>query len=310
MVVYHCLNYFYNDREILKYLHFLPPSFICIAGFLVTSVYLAKYDIGDSRLHRRLFIRGFKLLLIFIALNLFVNSLVSTSYNRNPLGQDVFLNHLDSIFLIGGSRRAIFEVLLPISYLLLLSGVLLKGCRIFPYFLHVVSGATILVCLILAFQEVLPYNLELLSMGFLGMVGGFIAMRQIDRFASHLGFLLIAYVLYLAVISYWYPVYALNIIGICLTLALLYSLGLKAGTQGIIQEGIILLGKYSLLAYIVQIGVLQILFRGMRKLPLGESRLIISLVATLIIMLAIIEAVDHVRARWSFVNRMYNAVFA
>ncbi|HZL42263.1 MAG TPA: hypothetical protein VFD66_03165, partial [Verrucomicrobiae bacterium] len=60
MVVYHSFNYFHHDRDVLRYLHFLPSSFIFIAGFLITNVYLARYDIGDSRLHRRLFVRGAK----------------------------------------------------------------------------------------------------------------------------------------------------------------------------------------------------------------------------------------------------------
>jgi hypothetical protein len=310
MVLYHCFNYFHHDKDILKYLHFLPPSFIFIAGFLVTNIYLARYDVGDPRMHRRLFVRGFKLLLIFIGLNLAVHTLFSVNYNRRQLGLDFLFDHLDSIFITGEERAAVFEVLLPISYLLLLSGVLLKGCRIFRYFLHLVAGAAIAVCLILAFQGRLVFNLELLSMGLLGMVVGFIPLRRIDHFAGHFLSVLIAYLAYVAVISYWYPVYALNIIGICLTLLLLYGLGVKVGDRGFIQRRIILLGRYSLLAYIVQIAVLQVLSRGLRYLALGGDNLIIGLIATSILTAAIIESVDYLRAQWTVLDRAYKALFA
>jgi hypothetical protein len=310
MVLYHCFNYFHHDRDILRYLHFLPPSFIFIAGFLITNVYLARYDIADSRMHRRLFIRGFKLLLIFVGLNLAVHTLFSANYNRRQLGLDFLFDHLDSIFLTGEERTAVFEVLLPISYLLLLSAVLLKGCRIHRYFLQAVSGATLVLCLILAHQGLLVSNLDLLSMGLLGMVVGFIPLRWIGSVARHFILLLAAYLAYLAVITYWYPIYAVNIIGICLTLLLFYGLGVRVGDRGIIQQRIILLGRYSLLAYIVQIAVLQGLFRVLRYFAFGERNLAIGLLATSMLTLATIESVSYLRIKWSLLDRIYKAAFA
>jgi hypothetical protein len=267
MVVYHCINYFYRDREVLKYLHFLPSSFIFIAGFLITNVYLTKYGPTDSRVYRRLLVRGGKLLLIFVGLNLVVHSLFSANYNRRPMGLDFFLNHLDSIFITGEERAAVFEVLLPISYLLLLSEILLCGCRFSRYFLHLVAGGTLVLCLVLAAQDNLVFNLELLSMGLLGMLSGLIPMHRVDALAGHIGLVSVACAAYVAIISRWYPVYSLNVIGVCLTLLLIYGAGIRFGARGAIQQRIILLGRYSLLAYIVQIAVLQALFRGLRHLP-------------------------------------------
>lgn len=310
MVLYHCFNYFLHDMQILKYLHFLPPSFIFIAGFLVTNVYLARYDIGDPRMHRRLFIRGFKLLLVFVGLNLAVHTLFSANYNRRQLGLDFLLDHLDSIFVTGEERAAVFEVLLPISYLLLLSAVLLKGCRIHRYFLQAVCGGTLVLCLILAFQGQLVSNLDLLSMGLLGMVVGFIPLRRIEGLAVHLMPILVANLAYSAVITYWYPIYALNILGVCLTLLLFYAVGVKAGEHGVVQVQIILLGKYSLLAYIAQIALLQALFRGLRRLDLPAGRLLIALMATTVLTWLVVRAVDYFRKKSPALNRAYQAVFA
>src|ERR1700728_1825387 len=71
MVLYHWINYFIGpDWGYYRYLRFLTPSFIFVTGFMISNVYLAKYDPSDPRLPKRLFTRGFKLLIIFIALNL------------------------------------------------------------------------------------------------------------------------------------------------------------------------------------------------------------------------------------------------
>ncbi len=309
MVVYHCFNYFYRDQNVLKYLHFLPPSFIFITGFMITGIYLAKYDPGDARLHGRLFVRGLKLLAIFVGLNLAVNLLFRSNYDQRQLGLASFVTQWETVFLTGGSRAAVFEVLLPISYLLLLMGVLLKGYRLIPNFLQAVAAVTVIGCLILAWQGRLPANLDLLSMGLLGIVAGFVPRPRIDRFTSHLAALGLAYLAYLVVISIWYPTYALNILGICLTLALFYGVGVQSGETGLFQRQIILLGKYSLLAYIVQIGALQGLLRVMRHLDWSAGRLPVALIATSLLMLAAIEAVDYARTKSGTVNLAYKAVF-
>jgi hypothetical protein len=70
MVIYHSLNYSPYSHVAFAYIAFLPVSFIFMAGFLLTSSYLARYDIKDWRLHKRLVIRGAKLIVLFSALNL------------------------------------------------------------------------------------------------------------------------------------------------------------------------------------------------------------------------------------------------
>ena len=50
MVLYHWLNYFVTPfGDMYKYLRFLTPSFIFITGFLISNVYLERYDIADRR---------------------------------------------------------------------------------------------------------------------------------------------------------------------------------------------------------------------------------------------------------------------
>src|SRR5262245_56150706 len=71
MVLYHWLNYFVSTGgEFYRYLRFLTPSFIFITGFVIANVYVVGYGIGDPRVPRRLIQRGFKLLVLFVAINL------------------------------------------------------------------------------------------------------------------------------------------------------------------------------------------------------------------------------------------------
>ena len=72
MVLYHWINYFIgNQWGYYRYLRFLTPSFIFIAGFMISNVYLSKYAAADPRLSKRLLIRGIKLMAVFLVLNLF-----------------------------------------------------------------------------------------------------------------------------------------------------------------------------------------------------------------------------------------------
>src|ERR1700691_3958535 len=55
MVLYHWMNYFVMaDGSIYKYLRFLTPSFIFITGFLISQVYLSKYQASRSHVPGRL----------------------------------------------------------------------------------------------------------------------------------------------------------------------------------------------------------------------------------------------------------------
>jgi peptidoglycan/LPS O-acetylase OafA/YrhL len=310
MVVYHSFNYFHLDKDALRYLRFLPPSFIFIAGFLVTNNYLAKYDPRDSRMYWRLFIRGAKLLAIFIGLNLAVNTLFKVNYNQRQMGLTYLYDHLDSIFLMGEGRAAVFEVLLPISYLLLLSGALLKAQRRLPRFLPVTVVVVVVACLAVSLRQELPFNVDLLSMGLFGMLVGFVPIPRLDRFAVRVAPVFAAYLLYATAITYCYPTYALNMVGLCLTLLFLYAAGRKAGSTGFLARRVVLLGKYSLIAYIAQIAVLQLLHRALRPMPDSNLKLLVAMAITAVVTVAAIETLDFLRAKLPLANRIYQAIFA
>ncbi|PYT85568.1 MAG: hypothetical protein DMG36_27405, partial [Acidobacteria bacterium] len=82
MVLYHWLNYFISaDGDFYRYIRFVTPSFIFITGFVISNVYLAKYELSDSRLPKRLLQRGLKILAIFVVLNIVISLLLSRSHD-------------------------------------------------------------------------------------------------------------------------------------------------------------------------------------------------------------------------------------
>jgi hypothetical protein len=101
----------------------------------------------------------------------------------------------------------------------------------------------------------------------------------------------------------------LQVIGVCLTLAVIYWLGTISGDSGAIPRSVILLGKYSLLGYIGQIAILQLGRRGLRHVNLGPWELCMTLFGAAALTMMAIEATDRARAKARIVNAVYTAVF-
>src|SRR5260370_41218860 len=130
MVLYHWLEYFVSATgDFYRYIRFVTPSFIFITGFVISNIYLSKYEITDSRLPKRLLQRGLKILGIFVVLNVVISLLFSQSYAGRILFTSFSVSNLFAIYVTGNTviegsgKAAAFYVLVPISYLLLLSAV-------------------------------------------------------------------------------------------------------------------------------------------------------------------------------------------
>ena len=151
MVLYHWLNYFIAPTgDIYRYLRFLTPSFIFITGFLISNVYFARYGIEDPRLPKRLMQRGLKLLAVFVCLNVAISLQLSNSYDGQILFGRLSLRDMAALYVSGNvwvaanGKAAAFYILVPISYLLLLSALLLIVCRFCRYTFHVACAFSLL----------------------------------------------------------------------------------------------------------------------------------------------------------------------
>lgn len=315
MVLYHWLNYFVaSNGDFYRYLRFLTPSFIFIAGFLVSNVYFPKYRRGDLKTPARLLVRGLKILGIFLVLNLAIGMLISMSATGNLIPEH-FSVAAPSLYIQGttwvaGVKAAVFYVLIPISYLLMVSAALLIMCGFYKYAFHAATAVCLLTIYFLDQRGSQNPNLELLTMGLLGVLAGYIPLAKINWFVRHPYTLLVSYALYLVAITLWNIPYPLQIAGVCLTLLVLYVLGSRPGEPGTVRGHIILLGKYSLLGYIAQMAFLQIIHRFVRHIDFGDGGLLISFFLGFALTMTSIEAVDRLRKVSGTFNTAYKAVFA
>jgi hypothetical protein len=307
MVVYHAINYSAFRSMAFRFLAFLPWSFILIAGFLVGQVYAAKYDLETWKPYLRLAVRGFKLLMLFLVLNVTYCIILE----RNFLdGIFEFADRSGAIFLSGNGREGIFEVLLPIAYFLLLAPALL-------WLRSRVSGAVIfcaagifLLCAALEMNGLFYKNLSLLSAGLLGMACGLIPIASIDRFAGHWLPVLGLYALY-RVSSYFVgEIYVVQMLGALASLTLFYACALHLDYASTFGRQMVMFGKYSLLGYLAQIPLIQIIvhiFDGKPDHWIGVST--VAVVTTLLLFL-IVRGVHELRSRSRLMDGTYKSVFA
>ncbi len=316
MVLYHWINYFIGPQwPYYFYLRFLTPSFIFITGFMISHVYLAKYDAADPRLPNRLFVRGLKLMAIFIVLNLarvlIVPLLHTGTLVENPLDvRNIFTVFVSGNLSVVSGKLVSFSILVPISYLLMFSGALMFPYRFYRYTFYVVCVALFSSILILGLIGAQSQNLEFVTIGMLGLLTGFMPIAAINDFVRHPYKLAFVYGCYMIAISIWNVPFPLLIVGVYLSLMVIYLVGARGSEFGTTRSEVILLGKYSLFGYISQMVILQILSAGSHFVHLGVAVLGISFVAALALTIVSVEVVDRARARTASIDRLYKIVFA
>ena len=311
MVLYHWLNYFVTrDGDVYMYLRFITSSFIFIAGFLISGVYLARYRRGERGLQARLLVRGLKLLALFTVLNLGANLMVKTNYDGSRLGVERFMANAFSTYVSGSGSGVAFEVLVPIGYLLVASSVWLYGCKLHRHFLVALLLGGVAVVDVLRWRGLASSNVELVTMGLWGMVVGQVSLKAIDRETSPAIVWIGIYALYVVTLNVYDVTYELQVLGVIVNLVLLYILARRVGETSFLARMLGLLGQYSLLAYVAQIAILQLLVRAMQRLGPDAAKYILSLGAALVLTILAVEATGWARRRWLFADRLYRVVFA
>ena len=305
MIIYHWMNYFVPvDGSVYNYLRFITPSFIFIAGFLVGNLYSTKRGQVSSRLA----VRGVKLLLFFTLINVAAGLFLSERSALSDGGSSAIMGNVFGVYVSGNSNYAAFQVLVPIAYLLIFAAALLMTDKWYVpllIFCCIASGAIVV---IMAFNGAWSFNLELLSFGLLGALVGHIPLQRIDRLPSYGWVIGLAYIGYLALVTALGVPYWLQIFGVMLSLILIYCLGLKVQDRGALAKHIILLGKYTLLGYVVQIAILRVVKKVFVHLAFDNSAL--AFIITCGLTSTIILIVDRARANWTLADRSYRLVFA
>jgi peptidoglycan/LPS O-acetylase OafA/YrhL len=307
MVLYHWLNYFVRaDGSIYKYLRFLTPSFIFITGFLISQVYLVNYQTSGRRVQWRLLARGFKLLGIVLCLNIALNAVRLKGF-ESRLG-DWSPGDMAVAYLTGIAPVA-FSVLVPIAYLLILSAALLIVSRRYRNIYHVASIVFVACALVFELKGIKSGYLQIFSMGMLGISVGYIPIDRINRLVKRSPAMFVTYLAYLSAITVWDDAYPLQVAGVSLSLAVIYWMGLEGAETNRIRKVVILLGHYSLFAYIAQIVILQVLRRSLAPLGTGVGVSVVAFLAGAAGTILSVEVLDGARIRIDSLNKVYTAMF-
>ncbi len=317
MVLYHWLNYFFGpEGYYYNYLRFLTPGFIFITGFMISHIHLRRYGTANSRLPGRLFIRGLKLLAVFVGLNVLLGLVLPSSLVRRSLLGGPVLGSLSMIFLSGnlvaeaGQKGVAFNILVPFAYLLILSAGLVALCARFKHVFYYACALSVVAVIVVNTLGLYSLNLELVMAGLFGAVFGYATKEQVLALTKHPLLISGLYCAFLAIVSIRDVTLPLQMVSVILTTSLFYMLGTMSGFPRIIHQLATQLGKYSLLAYISQIAVLQALRRILSSGQHRSAVLVGSLGLGVLLTILIVEVVHRARARSNRVNQMYEWIFA
>jgi hypothetical protein len=162
----------------------------------------------------------------------------------------------------------------------------------------------------LSFIGIKAQNMEIVSIGALGILAGFLPLSVINRVTKHSWLLLLAYLLYICAIMIWNVPYLLEVAGTILSVMVLYNIGSRGLGVKRIPAGVILLGKYSLFGYISQIAILQVLQTTFRYFSLSAlpSRMV-SFLAAFALTFFSVKVLEHARRTYVTADGLYRAVF-
>jgi hypothetical protein len=322
MALYHWLNYFVlppnsnyhfvylnwfviTPSSLYKYLRFLPPSFIFITGFLISHLYVSEHRSWDQRIPGRLLRRGLKLLMIVMLANMATGPTRVTAFAARVSSW----NPEDILFLyLTGIAPLVFYVLVPIAYLLIVSAGLLICSRYYHQIFHVMCAVSVACALLLEVRGLNSGYLQMLSIGMIGISIGYIPIDRISQFAQSRLMKGAGYTSYLIAITFL-DIYVVQIIGVCLSLANIYRIGVTTINTSPARV-FILLGHYSLFGYIIQIVILQILQRSLRVSGTAIGTRITALLICISGTILCVALLDRLRATHITVNKAYVALFA
>jgi len=308
MVVYHSLNR-YNIFP-YQYLPFVAPGFIMISGFLITQIYFTKYGVNFNAARIRLTVRSIKLLLIFTILNI-AGRIFWPLHKYGPIFEieDFFGNWAD-IYFVGNPYQTAFDVLLPISYTLFLSILIPRIKSLTPYFIIICAIITFSITMAMDYYGKSIYNINMTTAGIVGILIGLISLTSINRFAKSwqnvIGLLILYGVWFYFFDMHHYTQISLTIIA----LLIIYSIGVNINLKKMLSKQIVLLGKYSLICYIIQIAYLKIMMSLLSKWNIDTPSITITVCTTTIIMYFTVVILDLARSKYKNIDIFYKTIFA
>ena len=308
MVIYHIMNYFTNTgAKEFEHVRFVTGSFIFISGYIISYFYERRFFSNKSLISRRIIFRGLKLLAIFTMLNVLI-LLTGFSNPNKPTSSIVqILNNLHNIYIFGDKRLSSFQILLPISYNLILFPLL---------FLFKKKFISILIFFLtfLLFYSILGVNFVIFDLMLIGITGfyiGVIKVKSNKLYNIENKFLILTII---TVCIYYFKIFDINlltyIIGVTIILKLIYNFSITINLNSLINKNVILLGKYTLICYIAQIIFLHGLSWTLSRQKWGFGYQTVSIfILTNITLLGLCYILKYFRYKYNFFNKLYRFIF-
>jgi peptidoglycan/LPS O-acetylase OafA/YrhL len=308
MVIYHVMNYFANaPYEYYGYLRFINGAFVFAAGYVVPVVYGERYRLDPRRVSKRLALRGFKLLALFTILNVLISAIGLTSYKNVEFSLGQYVRNLPVIYGPGDGRLMAFQILVPISYTLIISPILLMQQERKA----LVMAATLTLPLLYATLQLSAPNLFFVMIGLIGLsIGMIFDTSKLYRVRNWL--VIAAAIVGLAFVIDYVSGNALTYsLGIAVGLLLIYDIADLLDLKKAVWKPVVMTGQYSLLCYIAQIVFLYTLYIVLpkQKWTFGYELLLITVGATIFLGI-LCTVLDTLRQRYALVDRTYRWVFA
>lgn len=309
MTAYHAMNIFSTaGPTAYAYIRFVSGSFLVVSGYVIATFYLERFLVDWRRTSTKLEMRGLKLLIIFTTLNILIRIIGFSNPDKSQIGIYEYIRNMFDIYVVGDRRYASFQILLPLSYLLFVAPVLLALSR--------VSTWAFFGSFALTFMPNL-FGIEWISIGFtalgaMGFFGGILANApekpvNIENPWTAL-VLLATTIFFMGYLSFNAGAYALGTFAI---VKLLHDLSKAIIPENSFAIGAILLGRHSLLCYILQIIFMQLLSTGLARprWPLGYETILVTLL-TVVMLLLVCIMVERLGRRYKFVDKVYKFVFS
>jgi hypothetical protein len=153
-------------------------------------------------------------------------------------------------------------------------------------------------------------NAELIAIGLLGMVVGMIPLPRLLSVVNRPLVLGVTYICFDCAVWHWGEPYILQVVGVCLNVAIIYLAGASRLGASWMGKIIVLLGKYSLVGYISQIAILQLLRHTMEPDMFGTYRLPVSFVLAFVLTTWSVMLLNAARKYSSSIDRSYKLIFA
>ena len=309
MAVHHCINYFPGYS--LSFWRFVSGAFPFLAGYLSTSIMRERCMSmeGDRSIGTKLLIRGAKLLIICLGMNLGIRFFMP---EMTKLGGDTLFRTAGLVFYSGDYRSVVFSLLIPIGYVISFSGILYLIHRNHLGILIPVTCCVGGYCSFVHFSTQTGYYFCYFAIGVLGMSCGIFHKQMVEKIKIGKYVVISLWVLSLIIITYFgqpfpiYMLYVLTSVNFC------YVTSYWIKRNGKLSVFMAKHGRYSLLLYICQIVFLYFAKHIVSSMEYfcGNMGFWVSLGIVLMIQWAIVEGIHYFRGKEKKIDMLYRFIFA